>query len=49
MEIEKAKNKAEISCLVLDKIKNTKEKNMNKRIDEMYDANAARQVLGSII
>ena len=35
MEIEKAKNEVEISGLVLDKIKNTKEKNMNKKIDEM--------------
>ena len=49
MEIEQAKNEAEISCLVSDKIKDKKEKKMNKRIDEIYSSSAGRQVLGSII
>ena len=49
MEIEQVKNEAEISCLVSDKIKDKKEKKMNKRIDEIYSSSAGRQVLGSII
>ena len=49
MEIEQVKNEVEISCLVSDKIKDKKEKKMNKRIDEIYSSSAGRQVLGSII
>ena len=49
MEIEQVKNEVEISCLVSDKIKDKKEKKMNKRIDEIYSSSAGRQVLGSIL
>ena len=48
-EEEQVKNEVEISCLVSDKIKDKKEKKMNKRIDEIYSSSAGRQVLGSII